>query len=91
MLEVHPPHTSTHSWRDFFIQIGTIAVGLLLALGLEQGVEAIHRHRERIRLLQDLREESSLRARQVRQRGSSTLVTENGSVVLSALLWTLRL
>ncbi len=76
MLEVHPPHSATHSWRDFFIHIGTIAVGLLLAIGLEQGVEAIHRHRERVRLLEDLREESSLRVRQVRQMGSSTLVTE---------------
>ena len=42
MLDVHPPHPAAHSWRDFFIQIVTIAVGLLLAIGLEQTVEYIH-------------------------------------------------
>ena len=87
MLEVHPPHSSTHSWRDFFIHIGTIAVGLLLALGLEQGVEAIHRHRERVRLLADLREESTVRAKQIQQLDRSTLVTEKwlSSVLRAAL------
>jgi hypothetical protein len=55
MLDVHPPHTPTHTWRDFLIHIATIVVGLLIAIGLEQAVEAIHHHhqvgeaRERIR------------------------------------------
>jgi hypothetical protein len=42
MLDVHPPHTPTHTWRDFLIHIATIVVGLLIAIGLEQSVEAIH-------------------------------------------------
>ncbi|HEY4009711.1 MAG TPA: hypothetical protein VGM11_06135 [Acidobacteriaceae bacterium] len=42
MIDVHAPHESTHTWADFFIHIATIAVGLLLAIGLEQTVEAIH-------------------------------------------------
>jgi hypothetical protein len=45
MLDVHPPQHATHTWRDFFIHIGTIAVGLLIALALEAGVEVLH-HRE---------------------------------------------
>ncbi|MGD0647403.1 MAG: hypothetical protein ABR971_05365 [Acidobacteriaceae bacterium] len=55
MLDVHPPHTPTHTWRDFFIHIATIVIGLLIAVGLEQAVEGIHHHyevreaRERIR------------------------------------------
>jgi type II secretory pathway pseudopilin PulG len=46
MLDVHPPHSPTHTWRDFLIHIATIVIGLLIAIGLEQTVEAIHHHRE---------------------------------------------
>ena len=42
MLEVHPPHAAAHSWKDFFIQIATITIGLLIAIALEQTVEYIH-------------------------------------------------
>ena len=27
MLDVHVPHKTEHTWTDFFIHIGTIAVG----------------------------------------------------------------
>ena len=46
MLDVHPPHQSTHTWRDFFIHIATIVVGLIIAVGLEQLVERIHQSYE---------------------------------------------
>jgi hypothetical protein len=46
MLDVHPPHASTHTWRDFFIHIVTIVVGLIIAVGLEQLVEHLHQHYE---------------------------------------------
>jgi hypothetical protein len=46
MLDVHPPHAPTHTWRDFLIHIATIVVGLLIAIGLEQTVEVIHRNYE---------------------------------------------
>jgi hypothetical protein len=46
MLDVHPPHESIHSWRDFFIHIATIVVGLLIAIGLEQSVEYVHHRNE---------------------------------------------
>jgi hypothetical protein len=42
MIDIHPPHQPTHTWRDFFIHIATICVGLLIAIGLEQTVEHIH-------------------------------------------------
>ena len=54
MLDVHPPHHPTHSWRDFFIHIATIVVGLLLAVGLEQTVELIHHHREVVTIRREL-------------------------------------
>jgi hypothetical protein len=46
MLDVHPPHEAAHTWKDFLIHIATIVVGLLIAIGLEQTVEAIHHRRE---------------------------------------------
>jgi hypothetical protein len=48
MLDVHPPHSTTHTWRDFLIHIATICVGLLIAIGLEQTVEFFH-HRHQVR------------------------------------------
>jgi hypothetical protein len=58
MLDVHTPHHAAGTWRDFFIHIATICVGLLLAIGLEQSVEAVHRQRERNELRESLRRES---------------------------------
>ena len=46
MIDVHPPHEAAHTWKDFLIHIATIVIGLLIAIGLEQGVELFHHHRE---------------------------------------------
>jgi hypothetical protein len=58
MLEVHPPHQAAHTWRDFFIHIATICVGLLIAIGLEQCVEAVHHHHQREDLERQMHVES---------------------------------
>ncbi len=47
MLEVHPAHHTPNTWRDFFIHIATIVVGLLIAVGLKQTVEYFH-HRHQV-------------------------------------------
>ena len=47
MKEVHPPHAAIHGWKDFFIHIVTITIGLLIATGLEQAVEYVH-HRNQL-------------------------------------------
>jgi hypothetical protein len=43
VLEVHPPHEPIYGWRDFFIHLATITIGLLIALSLEGCVEFWHR------------------------------------------------
>ena len=48
MLDVHPPHQAARSWKDFLIHLGTIVIGLLIAISLEQSVEALH-HRQQVR------------------------------------------
>ena len=56
-MDVHPPHEPIHSWRDFFIHLITITIGLLIALGLEGAVEWGH-HRSLVReARKDVREE----------------------------------
>jgi hypothetical protein len=42
MLDVHPAHHAASTWRDFFIHIATIVLGLIIAVGLEQTVEYVH-------------------------------------------------
>ena len=51
MLDVHPAHHAASTWRDFFIHIATIVLGLLIAVGLEQTVEYIH-HRHQLQQLE---------------------------------------
>jgi hypothetical protein len=52
MLDVHPSPHPAHGWRDFFVHIVTIVIGLLIALGLEQCAEGIH-HRSEVREARD--------------------------------------
>jgi hypothetical protein len=46
MLDVHAPHEPINSWKGFVLHIATIAIGLLIALGLEQAVEHFHNRHE---------------------------------------------
>ena len=39
-MEIHKPKAA-HSWREFLVEIGTIVIGILIALGLEQEMQAI--------------------------------------------------
>ena len=59
MLDVHVPHP-THTWKDFFIHIATITVGLLIAVSLEQTVEYLHRLHERHLLEDELHVEAEI-------------------------------
>ena len=56
MLEVHPAHAAS-SWKEFFIHIATIVLGLLIAIALEQGVEYFHHRREVAEVREELRGE----------------------------------
>jgi hypothetical protein len=63
MLDVHPPHHPTHTWKDFFIHVGTICVGLLIAIALEQTVEYFHHRHQLKEVRAQLAEERELDAR----------------------------
>ncbi len=48
MLDVHPPNEPVRGWRDFFVHLTTITIGLLIALSMEGCVEWQH-HRHLVR------------------------------------------
>ena len=56
-VDVHPPHAAVHGWRDFWIHLGTITLGLLIAISLEQTVEWFHHLHQRHQLEADLLQE----------------------------------
>jgi hypothetical protein len=60
MLDVHPPHEAAHTWKDFFIHVATICVGLLIAVGLEQSVEFFHHRHMVAEVREALRSEREL-------------------------------
>src|ERR1700676_5732864 len=57
-MDVHPANQPLHTWKDFWIHLGTITAGLLIALGLEAGVERMHQLHQRHQLEEALRAEA---------------------------------
>jgi hypothetical protein len=44
MLDVHASHSAVRGWRDFFVHIAIVVVGLCIAVGLQQTVEFVQHH-----------------------------------------------
>jgi len=57
MLDVHAPHQSVHTWKDFSIHIAAITIGLLIALGLEATVAWVHHRHQARQALEQLKQE----------------------------------
>jgi len=52
-MEIHAPERHISSWRDVAIHLAVVTAGILIALGLEQAVEAYH-HRELVAEVNEL-------------------------------------
>jgi hypothetical protein len=59
MIDIHPPHHGAMTRRDIFTHLAIVVAGILIAIGLEQAVEAVHHARERRELIVDMRDEAS--------------------------------
>jgi hypothetical protein len=46
MIDIHDAHHAASTWKEFFIHIATIVLGLCIAVSLEQTVEHIHQRRQ---------------------------------------------
>jgi hypothetical protein len=79
-MEVHAPHHPVTTWRDFWVHLGTITVGLLIALGMEQSVEYGHRVHEKHALQRELRDEGE-HDRETVEEDSQRLATTKASLV----------
>jgi hypothetical protein len=55
MTDVPSVHPVTHHWRDFFVQIAAIAIGLLLALALDRVVGYFHERHQLAQARRDLK------------------------------------
>jgi hypothetical protein len=86
MLDVHPPHEASHTWKSFFIHIATIVIGLCIAVGLEQTVEYVHHRHQVAETREALRVEraSNIRAfaESVREFHRQTAALVNNIIVL---------
>jgi hypothetical protein len=58
MIDIHPPQHAAMTRRDFFIHLGIVVLGILIAIGLEQTVEFLHKHHQAVYAEQALRDES---------------------------------
>jgi hypothetical protein len=67
-MDIHKPKAA-HSIREFLIEIGTIICGILIALGLEQGVEWLHTQHLREEARDAIRGELREDLYQLRRRG----------------------
>ncbi len=89
MLDVHPPHHAANTWRDFFIHIATIVVGLCIAVGIEQTVEYFH-HRHQVAetreaLHKELEQNQKAMASSVAEFRRLTTVVQNNLAVFHYL------
>ena len=57
MIDIHPPQHGSITRRDFFVHLGIVILGILIAIGLEQTVEALHHAHERRALIENFRQE----------------------------------
>ena len=67
MLDVHPAHHAASTWREFFIHIATIVLGLIIAVGLEQTVEYFHHRHQIAETREALRSERELNRKVMQQ------------------------
>jgi len=80
MLDIHPPEHGIHGVRDFAIHLVTITVGLLIALGLENAVEAMHHRHQRKEAEATLRQEIADNQRKLSRILESSKTTHDNMV-----------
>jgi len=79
MLDVHPPHHAVHAWRDFFIHIATIVIGLCIAVGIEQTVEFFH-HRHQLHKAEEALHDEGVTNRSIVDVGLSRIDTARQAI-----------
>lgn len=84
-LDIHKPKP-VHSWREFLSEIGVIVIGVLIALGAEQTVEAIHTAHLAEQEREDVRAEASINLAFVKRRADQRACVKKRLDEIDALL-----
>jgi hypothetical protein len=84
-MEIHKPH-ATKTWKEFFIELGTVVLGILIALSLEQAVERWREHRQYGEGRQAMLDELSANLTNIRQRDRYAACTVKRLDDIDALL-----
>lgn len=87
MLDVHAPEHGIRDVREFLLHLFTITCGLLIALGLEAGAEAVHHRHQREQAETKIRQEIRANADTL-EKGASGLRDEREA--MKALIGVLR-
>ncbi len=77
---VHAPHGEVGGWRGFATHVAVIAVGLLLAFGLEQSAEYVHHEIQRATLESQMRE--TFHANLSRTQNNIRLLNESAAYLI---------
>jgi hypothetical protein len=85
LMEIHKPHAAK-TWKEFFIELGTITLGILIALSLEQAVEHWRENRQYAEARQAMIDELSANLTNVRRRQKSIACTEQRMHDIDAIL-----
>jgi hypothetical protein len=84
-MEVHKPKAA-HNWREFAIEIGTIVIGVLIALAAEQVAEAVHDRHAAEQARRNIRAEALLDVGFVKGRADAEACTDRRLDELAVLL-----
>ena len=74
-MEIHPPTRPIESAKDFLLHLFMIVLGILIALGLEQAVEAWHHHEMGVEARENILQE--IRDNQKEIAGEHRLIEKN--------------
>ncbi len=69
-MDIHKPKP-WHGWRELLKEVGTIVIGVLIALGAEQSVEWVHRQSEIGEAREAIRHELALNLAYLRSRDAT--------------------
>lgn len=57
-MEVEVPEHAISTWKEFLVHMGTIVLGVLIAISFEQTVEWLHHRHQRHQLVEDMHDEA---------------------------------
>jgi hypothetical protein len=77
MIDIHPPQHGSMTRRDFFVHLGIVVLGILIAIGLEQTVEYLHHRHQRHQLEEDLHAEMRMNDEFLKQDFDYLLATRD--------------